>query len=149
MEGDTLLGVQVINNKGNEPLVTFEVDGVNELAKRWLLRYVRGPAEARGQRKKATKYDTLVAEGLLTDSELEHCIQDARGTRPIGRASAHGAIQDQAITDWPVASKVFGVAYEPFNSSRIRAEALHGSLKREFIEEQGWIPLEESPEGLG
>ena len=25
---------------------------------------------------------------------------------------------------------------------------LHGALKREFIEEQGWIPLEESPEGL-
>jgi type II secretory ATPase GspE/PulE/Tfp pilus assembly ATPase PilB-like protein len=25
---------------------------------------------------------------------------------------------------------------------------LHGPLKREFIEEQGWIPLEESPEGL-
>ncbi len=25
---------------------------------------------------------------------------------------------------------------------------LQGSLKREFVEEQGWIPLEESPEGL-
>ena len=25
---------------------------------------------------------------------------------------------------------------------------LHGSLKREFIEEQGWLPAEETPEGL-
>jgi hypothetical protein len=25
---------------------------------------------------------------------------------------------------------------------------LHGPLKREFLIEQGWIPLEESPEGL-
>jgi hypothetical protein len=24
---------------------------------------------------------------------------------------------------------------------RIRSEALHGALKREFIEEQGWIPV--------
>ena len=27
-------------------------------------------------------------------------------------------------------------------------KALHGPLKREFIVEQGWIPLEESTEGL-
>jgi type II secretory ATPase GspE/PulE/Tfp pilus assembly ATPase PilB-like protein len=40
------------------------------------------------------------------------------------------------------------VPYEPFNAGRIRSEVLHGPLKREFIEEQGWIPLEESPEGL-
>jgi len=40
------------------------------------------------------------------------------------------------------------VPYEPFNAGRIRSEMLHGPLKREFIEEQGWIPLEESPEGL-
>ena len=25
---------------------------------------------------------------------------------------------------------------------------LHGLLKREFIEQQSWIPLEETPEGL-
>ncbi|WP_413857638.1 hypothetical protein [Candidatus Aalborgicola defluviihabitans] len=37
---------------------------------------------------------------------------------------------------------------EAFNPSRIRSEMLHGALKREFRVEQGWIPLEESPEGL-
>lgn len=44
--------------------------------------------------------------------------------------------------------KFFGVPYEAFNPGRIRSEMLHGPLKREFIEEQGWIPLEESPDGL-
>ena len=48
----------------------------------------------------------------------------------------------------PSLSKFFGVPYEPFNAGRIRSEMLHGPLKREFIEEQGWVPLEESPEGL-
>ena len=48
----------------------------------------------------------------------------------------------------PSLAKFFGVPYEAFNTGRIRSEMLHGSLKREFIEEQGWIPLEESPEGL-
>ncbi|HPW28055.1 MAG TPA: GspE/PulE family protein, partial [Rhodoferax sp.] len=45
-------------------------------------------------------------------------------------------------------AKFFGVPYEAFNAGRIRSEMLHGALKRDFIEEQGWIPLEESPEGL-
>ena len=48
----------------------------------------------------------------------------------------------------PSLAKFFGVPYEPFNAGRIRSEMLHGALKREFIEEQGWIPLEESPDGL-
>jgi type II secretory ATPase GspE/PulE/Tfp pilus assembly ATPase PilB-like protein len=45
-------------------------------------------------------------------------------------------------------AKFFGAAYEPFSAGRIRSEMLHGALKREFIEEQGWVPLEESPAGL-
>ena len=48
----------------------------------------------------------------------------------------------------PSLGKFFGVPYEAFNPSRIRSEMLHGALKREFMVEQGWIPLEESPEGL-
>jgi len=45
-------------------------------------------------------------------------------------------------------AKYFGLPYEPFSAGRIRSEQLHGALKREFIKEQGWIPLEESPNGL-
>ena len=48
----------------------------------------------------------------------------------------------------PSLSKFFGVPYEPSNPSRLRVEALQGALKAEFVMEQGWIPLEESPEGL-
>jgi type II secretory ATPase GspE/PulE/Tfp pilus assembly ATPase PilB-like protein len=45
-------------------------------------------------------------------------------------------------------AKFFGVPHEAYAAGRIRSEMLHGPLKREFIEEQGWIPLEESPDGL-
>lgn len=149
-EGDALLGVlQVINNKSNEPFGELEVDGVNELCKTLataIRQRARGPSAA--ARKKSTKYDTLVAEGLLTDSELEACIQEAReqGHTVEHVLMAHYKIKPAQIG--PSLAKFFGVAYEPFNSGRIRAEGLHGALKREFIEEQGWIPLEESPDGL-
>jgi type II secretory ATPase GspE/PulE/Tfp pilus assembly ATPase PilB-like protein len=48
----------------------------------------------------------------------------------------------------PSLAKFFGVAYEAFNAGRIRSEMLHGVLKREFIVQQGWMPLEETPAGL-
>jgi hypothetical protein len=48
----------------------------------------------------------------------------------------------------PSLSKFFGVPYEPFNQRPHPRRALQGALKREFVTEQGWIPLEESPEGL-
>ena len=48
----------------------------------------------------------------------------------------------------PSLVKFFGVGYEPFNAGRIRSEMLHGSLKREFLRQQGWISLDETPEGL-
>ena len=48
----------------------------------------------------------------------------------------------------PALARFFGVAYEPFNAARIRSEVLHGALKRDFVESQGWMPLEESSDGL-
>ena len=37
---------------------------------------------------------------------------------------------------------------ETFHPGRIRIEGLHGQLRREFVESQGWLPLEETEDGL-
>jgi len=103
---------------------------------------------AEGQRRKATKYDGLVSDGVLTSDELQQCIQKAREE---AKSVEHLLMSDYQIRPaqiGPSLSKFFGVPYEPFNSGRIRSEMLHGPLKREFVVEQGWIPVEESPEGL-
>lgn len=150
LEGNTLHGVlQVINNKSDEPFGDLEMDGVAELCKT-LATAIRQRANGGGAapRKKATKYDALVADGLLTDDELTQCIQDARTE---GKSVEHLLMAQYKIKPaqiGPSLSKFFGVPYESFNPGRIRSEMLHGALKREFIEEQGWIPLEESPDGL-
>ena len=150
LEGDTLHGVlQVINNKSDEPFGDLEVDGVSELCKT-LSTAIRQRANGASamQRKKATKYDALVADGLLTNQELDQCIQDARAE---GKSVEHLLMAQYKIRPLqigPSLAKFFGVPYEAFNAGRIRSEMLHGALKREFIEQQGWIPLEDSPEGL-
>ena len=150
LEGDTLHGVlQVINNKSDETFGDLEVDGVSELCKTLSTAIRQRAAGARSlQRKKATKYDALVADGLLTSQELDQCIQDARAEGKSVEYLLMAQYKIKPLQIGPSLAKFFGVPYETFNAGRIRSEMLHGALKREFIEEQGWIPLEDSPEGL-
>jgi len=150
LEGEHLHGVlQVINNKSDEPFGELEVDGVTELCKTLATAIRQRAKEASASpRKKATKYDALVADGLLTDNELHQCVLDARNEGKSVESLLMGQYSIKPAQMGPSLAKFFNLPYEPFNAGRIRSEMLHGPLKREFILEQGWIPLEESPEGL-
>jgi type II secretory ATPase GspE/PulE/Tfp pilus assembly ATPase PilB-like protein len=149
LEGNILHGVlQVINNKSDEPFGALELDGVAELCKT-LATAIRQRVKAEAMpRKRASKYDGLVADGVLTEDELHQCIHDAREAGQPVEAMLMEAYHIKPAQLGASLAKFFGMAYEPFNAGRIRAEALQGALKREFVIEQGWMPLEESPEGL-
>jgi len=150
LDGDVLHGVlQIINSKSDQAFGALEVEGVAQLCKT-LATAIRQRMQRATEvaKRKATKFDGLVADGVISEAELEQCVTDARteGKSVEHLLMAHFKIRPAQIG--PSLSKFFGVPYEPFNAGRIRAETLHGPLKRDFIEEQGWIPLEESPEGL-
>ena len=150
LDGAVLHGVlQIINNKSDQPFGTLEVEGVAQLCKT-LATAIRQRMQraTEASRRKVSKFDGLVADGAITGAELEKCLLDARTeSKPVEHMlMANFKLRPAQIG--PSLSRFFGVPYEPFNSGRIRSEMLHGPLKREFIEEQGWIPLEESPEGL-
>jgi type II secretory ATPase GspE/PulE/Tfp pilus assembly ATPase PilB-like protein len=149
-DADELHGVlQVINNKSDQPFGALEVDGATQLCKTLataIRQRMRKAADE--QRRRATKYDGLVNEGVMTAAELHACIRKAREeAQPVERTiMASFAIKPAQIGG--SLAKFFGVPYEPFHAGRIRSEQLQGPLKREFLQEQGWIPLEESPDGL-
>jgi type II secretory ATPase GspE/PulE/Tfp pilus assembly ATPase PilB-like protein/GAF domain-containing protein len=150
LEGGTLYGVlQVINNKSDQPFGELEVEGVGQLCKT-LGTAIRQRLQkaGEGQRRKASKYDGLVADGVLTDEELRRCVQEAREQGLSVEQLLTTTYQLQPAQIGASLARFFGVPYEPFNAGRIRSEMLHGPLKRDFAEGQGWIPLEESPEGL-
>jgi type II secretory ATPase GspE/PulE/Tfp pilus assembly ATPase PilB-like protein len=149
LDGDTLLGVlQVINHKSEEPFGELEVDGVTELCKTLATAIRQRAKKSDDSLRRASKYDGLVADGVLTHAELNQCVQDARneGGTVEHLLMANFGIKPSQIG--PSLSKFFRVPYEAYYPTRIRSEMLHGPLKRDFIEEQGWVPLEESPEGL-
>jgi type II secretory ATPase GspE/PulE/Tfp pilus assembly ATPase PilB-like protein/GAF domain-containing protein len=150
LEGGTLYGVlQVINSKSDQPFGELEVEGVAQLCKT-LGTAIRQRLQkaGEGRRRKASKYDGLVADGVLTEEELRQCIQEAREQGLSVEQLLTTTYQLQPAQIGTSLARFFGVPYEPFNAGRIRSEMLHGPLKRDFAEGQGWIPLEESPEGL-
>jgi type II secretory ATPase GspE/PulE/Tfp pilus assembly ATPase PilB-like protein len=150
VDGDTLNGVlQIINNKSDQPFGDLEVEGIAQLCKT-LATAIRHRLRKQEEsvRRMVTKYDALVTNGIMTAEELQHCLQEARTE---GHTVEHVLLtryQVRSAQIGPSLSKFFGVPYEPFSSGILRSEVLHGSLKRDFVEEQGWIPLEESPDGL-
>ncbi|MBC7604839.1 MAG: Flp pilus assembly complex ATPase component TadA [Ramlibacter sp.] len=150
LDGDVLHGVlQVINNKSDQPFGDLEVEGATQLCKTLATAIRQRMQKAEdGQRRRATKYDGLVSAGVITAAELQQCIAKAREeAKPV----EHLLMADYQIRPaqiGPSLAKFFGVPYEAMNKGRVRIEMIHGALKRDFVEEQGWIPLEESPEGL-
>jgi len=150
LDGETLHGVlQVINNKSNQPFGELEVEGAAQLCKTLAtaIRQRMQKAEE-SQRRRATKYDALVTAGVLTADELQQCILAAREEAQPVEPVLMARFQIRPSQIGPSLARFFGVPYEPFNPGRIRSEQIQGPLKREFVEEQGWIPLEESPDGL-
>ena len=150
IESDTLYGVlQVINNRSDQPFGKLEEDGAQQLCKTLGIAIrQRLQKTGDGQRRRPTKYDGLVSDGVVSAEELLKCIQKARHE---AQSVEHLLMADYRIRPaqiGPSLSKFFGVPYEAFNAGRIRSEMLHGLLKREFVELHGWMPLEETAEGL-
>jgi type II secretory ATPase GspE/PulE/Tfp pilus assembly ATPase PilB-like protein len=154
LDGEQLHGVlQVINNKGDVPFGELELEGATQLCKT-LATAIRHRAEKANKqvedaaRKKATKYDGLVKDGVLTAEQLKDCVAQAREQ---AKSVEHLLMAEFGIRPaqiGPSLSKFFGVDYEAFKGGRIRSEMLHAPLKLDFVHSQGWIPLEETPEGL-
>ncbi len=149
-DGGTLYGVlQLINNQSGEPFGPPELDGARQLCKTLATAIRQRRQKTRDEeRRAASPYDGLVADGVLSGDDLAQCLRQAREQ---GRSVEHLLLAEHQIQPAQIGASLarfFGVPYEPLSPGRIRSEMLHGSLKREFLEQQGWIPLEESPDGL-
>lgn len=149
VSGDELLGVlQVINNKSGIPFGPLEVDGVEQLCKTLTTAIRQRVAPPKVVRSQVSKYDGMVTDGVLTEDELRHCMQQARES---GLSVEHVIMAEchaRPSQIGPSLERFFKAPYVEFQKNRIRSESLHGRLKREFVLAHHWMPLEDSPEGL-
>jgi len=143
---DELFGVvQLLNNKANVPFAQVAVDGVNELCQTLAIAFKQ---RQKIQQSVKSKYDHLVTDAVVSSAELDLATRSARRKG----VSLEDVLIDEFQVKLPSLGKAlasfFGVAYEPFKSERIKPVDLLKNLKRAYVANNNWIPLDDTKEGL-
>jgi type II secretory ATPase GspE/PulE/Tfp pilus assembly ATPase PilB-like protein len=143
--GADLIGViQIINNKAGAPFGTLTEEGVVELAQTLAIAFK--------QRQKPqmvkTKYDYLISDAVLSAGEFELASRQARKKAIDIETVLVDEFQVKIPAIGAALAKFFGTPYEPFKADRIKPPDLLKNLKREYVESNQWLPIDEAKEGL-
>jgi type II secretory ATPase GspE/PulE/Tfp pilus assembly ATPase PilB-like protein len=143
---DELLGVvQLLNSKANVPFTQTAVDGVNELC---LTLAIAFKQRQKSQQSVKSKYDHLVTDAVVSSAELDLATRSARRKG----VSLEDVLIDEFQVKLPPLGKAlasfFGVEYEPFKSERIKPADLLKNLKRDYVANNHWVPIDDAKEGL-
>lgn len=143
--GELLGVVQLINSKDDLPFTDWAEEGVKDLSATLAVALAQRQKGPRGPR---SRYDGLVNGGILTASELEDAHKHAREHEMDLESvlTKHFKVKLSAIGD--SLSEFFSVPYEPFKPERIKPIDLLKNLKRDYLEESAWAPVDETPEGV-
>ena len=145
-QNNDLLGVvQLINSRSDSPFPVLADEGVQSLAQTLAVAFTQRQKPRQMAR---SKYDALVTEGVISAAEIDLAQRSAR------RKAAD--LQEILIKEFQVKpseignalSRFFSVPYEPFRSDRIKPMELLRNLKRDYVEANQWLPVEEIQEGI-
>ncbi len=143
--GELLGVVQLINNRADVPFSDEAVEGLRDLCETLAIAFNQRFKQAPLVK---SKYDFLVTDAVISAEELELATRSAR--------RKNIRLEDVLISEFQVRlpligaalAKFFGVPYEPHQPNRIKPSDLLKNLKREYIEQNHWLPIEETPEGI-
>src|SRR5690349_23137619 len=140
-----LIGViQIINNKAGVPFGALAEEGVHELSQTLAIAFKQRqkPQVAK------TKYDYLIADAVLSAGEFELAARQARKKAIDIEQVLTDEFQVKIPAIGAALSKFFGVPYEPHKGDRIKPAELLKNLKREYVESNQWVPIDDTKEGL-
>ena len=148
-----LLGVaQLINSRSGQPFGAAEMEGFRELCDAL-------GAAIRNRRKEAdlatlsarpvrSKYDGLVAAGLISAEEIKLAANSARRKNVDIEEILLGEFQVDRRDIGKALAGFFDVPYEPFKVDRPKPLDLLKQIKREYAQSALWVPVEDAGEGL-
>jgi len=142
--GELIGVIQIINNKAGVPFGALAEDGVVELTQTLAIAF--------RQRQKPqlvnTKYDYLISDAVLSAGEFDLASRQARKKAIDVETVLVDEFQVKLPAIGQALSKFFGVPYEPFKADRIKPMELLRNLKREYVDANQWLPVDDSKEGL-
>ena len=145
-QANELLGVvQVINNKAGVPFASVAEEGIKSLCETLAIAFAQRSKPSQGVK---TKYDSLVSDAVISAQELELATKTAR------RKGLD--VEEVLITEFQVKlpaigaalAKFFGVPYEAFKPDRIKPLDLTRNLRREYVQQYQWLPIDDGTEGI-
>ncbi|TMH71113.1 MAG: GspE/PulE family protein [Betaproteobacteria bacterium] len=140
-----LIGViQIINNKAGVPFGGLAEEGVSELSQTLAIAFKQRQKPQLAK----TKYDYLIADAVLSAGEFELAARQARKKAIDIESVLTDEFQVKIPAIGGALSKFFGVPYEAFKSDRVKPAELLKNLKREYVEANLWVPIDDTKEGL-
>ncbi|CAN5438116.1 hypothetical protein BH11PSE11_BH11PSE11_23060 [soil metagenome] len=143
--GDLLGVIQLLNNLEDEPFSVIVEEGLKELC---LTLAIAFSQRMKGPQSIPTRYDHLVSAGTLSATEMELATRAAR--------RKHADLEEVLINDFKIKladigaslAEFFGVPYEPYRALRDKPVELLKNFKREYVENNEWLLLEQGADGL-
>ncbi len=141
-----LMGVvQVINHKGGQPFTAIAADGVIEICRVLAAIFKQRSKSAHVPK---SKYDYLVFDAVISAAELELATRSARKKG----CDLEDVLVDELQIGLPLIGKAlsafFDTRYEPFKKDRIKPMDLLKNLKKDYVESNTWLPIDETKDGL-
>ncbi|MCX7175043.1 MAG: GspE/PulE family protein [Proteobacteria bacterium] len=143
--GELLGVVQIINNKAGIPFSAVMEEGIKGLCETLAIAFSQRNKPAQAAK---SKYDQLVADAVLSAQELDLAIRSARRKNLDIEEILMGEFQVKQPAIGLALSKFFGVPYETYKADRLKPMDLLKNLKREYVEQNQWLPIEDSTEGI-
>jgi type II secretory ATPase GspE/PulE/Tfp pilus assembly ATPase PilB-like protein len=143
--GELIGVVQIINNKSGQPFGQLEEEGAVGLTQTLAIAFRQRQKAAQPVK---TKYDYLVADAVLSAQEFDLATRSARRKGTDVEEVLIGEFQVKLPAMGAALSKFFGVPYESFKADRVKPADLLKNLKREYVEQSQWLPIDDAKEGL-
>ena len=145
-QNSELLGVvQLINSRSDHRFSALAEEGVQGLAQTLAVAFTQ---RQRPRQVVRSKYDALVTEGVISAGEIDLAQRSARRKGLDLEVVLTSEFQVKSAEIGNALSRFFGVPYEPFRADRIKPLDLLRNLKRDYVETNQWLPIEEGPEGV-
>ena len=146
VQTNDLLGVvQIINNKAGVPFAAVAEEGVKGLCETLAIAFTQRSKPAQTIK---TKYDHLVLDAVVAAQEMELATRSARRKNIDVEEALIAEFQVKLSAIGAALAKFFGVPYEPFKPDRMKPLDLMKNLRREYVEQNLWLPIDETPEGI-
>ena len=138
--GEDVLGVvQIINNKTGQPFSSVAEEGLKGLCETLAIAFSQRSKPVQAAK---TKYDQLVADAVISAQEMELAIRSARRKNVDIEEVLISEFQVKLPAIGAALSKFFNLPYDAYKADRIKPLDLLKNLKREYLEQNQWLPVE-------